>query len=185
MRQTISWTIMTCKGFPSVVGGHLKSISFQFSLWHWSSSYVSGQALTFARRVGPLALPCFEVPRHKGSSPNDEHSKQGPSILPFSTIKTCPNSLRAWASNMEISSILENPPCVLAPDNGCLNTLQKLGQGFYIFVSAHWHFFVWWVGADMVITDGKALGQVCHQNSVSSVAPYFGNAPIHGPYLPL
>jgi hypothetical protein len=38
----------------------------------------------------------------------------------------------------------------------------------------------------MVITDGKALGQVCHQNSVlSSVAPYFGNAPIHGPYLPL
>jgi hypothetical protein len=38
----------------------------------------------------------------------------------------------------------------------------------------------------MVITDGKALGQVCHQNSVlSPAALYFGNAPIHRPYLPL
>jgi len=43
------------------------------------------------RRVRPSALPCFEMPRHKGSSLSDRHQKKRGRAkgLPFFGIKTC------------------------------------------------------------------------------------------------
>lgn len=65
---------MTCKGFPSVVGGHLKSISFQFSLLtlefilhFWAGSYISkkGRAVVL-KCLGTRAMAQMMSTQNKG-----------------------------------------------------------------------------------------------------------------------
>jgi len=56
----------------------------------------------YRRRVGPEALPCFEVPVLEGTVARvigTEKQKEGPRTLPFfSGVKTCPNFQRKCTS---------------------------------------------------------------------------------------
>lgn len=70
----------------------------------------------YRRRVRPLALPCFVMPRrHEGSSPSDRHckTKEGPRALPFSSIKANPNFQRTYASTMEVFFHLIRPQKII------------------------------------------------------------------------
>jgi hypothetical protein len=64
--------------------------------WGWSNclwacvpcSFINKWGFCIGERLGPKALPCFEVFKHKGNSPSDGHQKrrggrggQGPFLL--------------------------------------------------------------------------------------------------------
>jgi len=70
----------------------------------------------YRRRVGPEALPCFEVPVLEGTVARvigTEKQKEGPRTLPFFGVKTSPNFQRNCSSThredfLPFHKILEN-----------------------------------------------------------------------------
>jgi len=82
--------------------------------------------------LGPNALPCFEVPKHKGDNPSVGHPKKNlkkwrRAPLPFFDIKTCPN-----CPNCEVQFRMCNIFVEKFEISGkCLNYLIVNGQRFF------------------------------------------------------